>query len=45
MIWSEKELANIALGGVNVTVERVLKHLGDPENSDIFEKETGVALF
>lgn len=39
MIWSEKELANIALGGVNVTVERVLKHLGDPENSDIFEKE------
>ena len=39
MIWSEKELANIALGGVNVAVERVLKHLGDPENSDIFKKE------
>ena len=39
MIWSYKELANLSLIGENAVVERVMKHLGDPENQDIFEKE------
>ncbi len=39
MIWSYKELANLSLIGENAVVERVMKHLGDSENQDIFEKE------
>ena len=39
MIWSYKELANLAIMGENAIVERVMKHLGDRENQDIFAEE------
>ena len=39
MIWSKQELENLALGGAEVTRERVMKHLSAPENADIFAAE------
>lgn len=39
MIWSEQELANMAIGGKDIAVERVMKQLDNPENADIFSKK------
>lgn len=39
MIWSEQELANIAVGGEKVALSLVMPHLAEPENSDIFKEE------
>ena len=39
MMWSKAELENLALGGVEVAAERVMKHLSRPENADIFAAE------
>jgi len=39
MIWSEQELANMAIGGRDMAQERVIKQLDNPDNADIFEKK------
>ena len=39
MIWSEKELANMAIAGEKVVKDKVLPYLGDSENSDIFSEK------
>ena len=39
MIWSEQELANIAVAGKEIAIERVMKQLDNPENEAIFDKE------
>ena len=38
-MWSEKELANFSIVSANVIMERVYKHIDDPDNIDIFNKE------
>ena len=39
MIWSEQELANMAIGGRDMANERVIKQLDNLDNADIFEKK------
>ncbi len=39
MMWSKQELENLALGGVRITAERVMKQLSAPENAAIFLPE------
>lgn len=37
MIWSEQELARLVICKENVIIERVIRHLDEPENQEIFE--------
>jgi len=39
MMWSEQELCNLALGGAKIASERVIRHLDEEQNGDIFLKE------
>lgn len=39
MIWSEEELANMVAAGKEIAVERVMGHLDEPINRDIFSKQ------
>ncbi len=45
MIWSEKELLSFSFVSANVIVERVYKHINEPENVDIFNKENFLYLW